>query len=95
MSGFYSNYRLLIEHVIKDLNSKRVIPLNHVPIKFIKMSSSIISIYLSDIFNNCISSGVYPDISKTAQMTPIHKTGSYEKCSNYRPISLLPPINKV
>jgi len=59
------------------------------------MPSSIISIYLSDIFNNCISSGVYPDILKTAQITHIHKTGSYEKCSNYRPISLLPPINKV
>jgi len=38
---------------------------------------------------------VYRDILKTAQITPIQKTGSYEKCSNYRPISLLPPINKV
>ena len=50
---------------------------------------------MSDILNNCISCGVYPDILKTAEITPIHKTGSYEKCSNYRPISLLPPINKV
>jgi len=63
-----------IEHVIKNLNSKKAIPLDHVPIK---CTSSIISIYLSDIFNNCISSGVYPDILKTAQITPIHKTGSY------------------
>jgi len=37
---------------------------------------------------------VYPDI-KTAQIIPIHKTGSYEKCSNCRPTSLFPPINKV
>jgi len=36
------------------------------------MSSSIISTHLSDIFNNCISSGVYPDVLKTAQITPIH-----------------------
>ena len=84
-----------IEHVINNLNSKKAIPLDHVPIKFIKISSSIIFIYLSDIFNNWIPSGVYPDILKTAQITPIHKTGSCEKCSNYRPISLLPPINKV
>ena len=27
-----------IEHVIKNLNSKKAIPLNHVPTKFIKMS---------------------------------------------------------
>ena len=38
---------------------------------------------------------MYSDILKTAQITPIHKSGSYEKCSNYRPITLLPPINKV
>jgi len=31
-----------IEHVIKNLNSKKAIPLDHVPIKFIKMSSSIL-----------------------------------------------------
>ena len=67
-----------IEHVINNLNSKKSIPLGHVPIKFIKMSSSIISTYLSNIFNYCISSGVYPDTLKIAQITPIHKTGSYE-----------------
>jgi len=33
------------------------------------MSSSISCIYFSDVFNNCISSGVYPDILKTAQTT--------------------------
>ena len=84
-----------IEQVIKNLNSKKAIPLDHVPIKFVKISSSISSIYLPDIFNNCISSGVYPGILKTVQITPIHKTVSYEKCSNNRTISFLPPINKV
>jgi len=84
---------MYIEHAINNLNSKKAIPL--VPIKFIKMSRSIISIYLSDIFINCISSGVYPHILKTAQMIPIHKTGSYEKCSDYRPRSLHLPVNKV
>jgi len=84
-----------IQHIIRNLNSKKAVPLHHVPIKFIKLSSSIISLFLTDIFNNCISSGVYPDVQKIAQITSIHKTGSYEECSNYRPISLLPPINKV
>ena len=84
-----------IEHVINNLNRKKAIPLDHILTKFIKMSSSIMSTFLPDFFNNCISSGVYPDILKIAEITPIHKTGSCEKCSNYRPISLLPPINKV
>ena len=51
-----------IEHVTNNLNSIKAVPLDHIPIKCIKISNSIISIYLSDIFNNCISSGVYPDI---------------------------------
>jgi len=70
-----------------DLGSNKAIPLDHVPIEFIKMSSSIISLYLflSEIFNNCISSRVSPDVLKIAQImnqfyTPIHKTGSYVKC---------------
>jgi len=39
-----------IEHVIKNLNSKKAIPLDHVPIKFNKMSSSIF-VYICLIFS--------------------------------------------
>jgi len=59
------------------------------------MSGSIISICLSVIFNNCNSSGVQPDVLKIPQITLIYQTGLYGKCSNYRSLSLLSPINKV
>ena len=42
------------------------------------------------IFSNILSTGVYPDIWKQANITPVHKKGS-----NYRPISLLPICGKL
>ena len=47
------------------------------------------------MFNCCIQEGTYPDVLKIAQIDPVHKKGDKEKCSNYHPISLLSPINKV
>jgi len=43
----------------------------------------------------CFLDSEYPDHLKIAQIIPIHKSGSKECCSNYRPISILPAITKV
>ena len=51
--------------------------------------------YLADSFNEYIESGNYPDILKIAQVIPLHKDGSVLDLGNYRPISILSPINKV
>ena len=50
---------------------------------------------LCRIFNICLQKGVFPDIWKIAQVTPLHKKGSINMCENYRPISLLCCISKV
>ena len=47
------------------------------------------------IFDNILSSGVFPDAWKRANLTPIHKKGSKQVVSNYRPISLLPICSKL
>ena len=47
------------------------------------------------MINNFITTGQYPDVLKIAPVTPIHKTGSKTKLSNYRPISILSPFNKI
>ena len=64
-------------------------------IRIIKESKYIIAGYLADSFNECIESGNYPDILKIAQVIPLHKGGSVLDLGNYRPISILSPINKV
>ena len=50
---------------------------------------------LKIIFSNIVDTGTYPDIWKEANLTPIHKKGSKQEISNYRPISLLPISSKI
>ena len=47
------------------------------------------------IFKKCISSGVFPDSWKDANVQPVHKKENRQIISNYRPISLLPICDKI
>ena len=60
-----------------------------------KLVGDNISEPLSIIFNAIVNTGVYPDSLKIACVTPIHKKDSTFECSNYRPISSLPILNKI
>ena len=64
-------------------------------IKFLKLSVNIISPFITDIFNKCILEGVFPDSLKSAEVIPIHKSGSKHDINNYRPISILSPFSKL
>ena len=44
---------------------------------------------LYELINKSFQSGIFPDIFKIAKVTPIFKSESRVRCSNYRPISLL------
>ena len=50
---------------------------------------------LTKIFNKCVEEGVYPDILKIARVTALPKSGDDSDADNFRPISILPQINKV
>ena len=50
---------------------------------------------LQIIFSNILSTSIYPDIWKHANVTPIFKKGDKQLIKNYRPISLLPICGKV
>ena len=47
------------------------------------------------IFNSVLSTAIYPDIWKLANVTPIFKKAYKELIKNYRPISLLPVYGKI
>ena len=66
-----------------------------VPISLLKPNSDILSIVISDIINQCMRVGRFPDSLKIAKIIPIHKRGDARYPSNYRPISLLPYLSKV
>ena len=50
---------------------------------------------LSIIFKNILSTSVYPDLWKLANVTPIFKKEDKQLVKNYRPISLLPICGKI
>ena len=72
---------------IGALNQYKSTPINGIPIKFIKLTAGIITPILTSLYNKCLLEGIFPNILKTAHITPVYKKGSKNSCSNYRPIS--------
>ena len=84
-----------MENYIKNLDSNKSTKSTSAPIKFIKISSPIITPILTKIFNHCIIEGVFPDELKIAEIIPVYKKGDKNKSSNWRPISLLSPFANI
>ena len=84
-----------VSSLIKLLNPRKGNRINDIPTSVVKISNHIISPYLSNIFNNCITEGCYPDILKIAHVVPVFKKGTRDECCNYRPISLLSNFNRI
>ena len=80
---------------IQQLNPKKAPGPENIPIKFLRALATIISPYLSNIFNKCFESGTFLAALKNAKITPIHKARQKDVASNYRPISLISPLSKV
>ena len=53
------------------------------------MASPVISPHLSEIFNQCIEYGIFPDDLKIGKVVPIFNSGKRDDPGNYHPISLL------
>ena len=50
---------------------------------------------LTCIFNKIISSFIYPDCLKISKIVPIPKVANASETSDFRPVSLLPIIDKI
>ena len=84
-----------VEDQISALNESKAPGSYGIPVKVVKMSKTLISAQLSNIFNQSFQSGLFPDKLKFACVTPIHKGNSKLNMTNYRPISILPTFNKI
>ena len=63
--------------------------------KMLLLCDDSVSIPLQIIYSNILSTSIYPDIWKLANVTPIFKKGDKQLINNYRPISLLPICGKI
>ena len=62
--------------------------------RILKLSYDMISPSITFLINKSLSLGIFPNVWKTANIIPIHKTGPKEDVNNYRPISILPTVQK-
>jgi len=60
-----------------------------------KFNRDIFSPIITNLFNMSTSTGIFPNILKTARIIPIYKSGEKTLTSNYRPISTLSVISKI
>ena len=84
-----------IQLLIKNLKIKSNSSPNEIPPKFLKISSYIVSEWLSKFFNKCMTTGEFPDPWKIAHITPIPKVHNPSSSSEYTSIFVLPVLSKL
>ena len=80
---------------IKKLNRNKPQGPSALPPWALKDAVSVVNKHLCFIINECINNSTFPEILKTADVTPIFKKNDPEEPENYRPISITPCISKV
>ena len=81
-----------IIEIIKEFENGKA---SDIPVVIVKATTSIISPILCKLYNNCMLTGTFPNILKTAKITPVYKKGNRECFENYRPIATLPIFGKI
>ena len=65
------------------------------PVKIFKLAKHILIEPIRYLINMSIENGVFPDVLKCANVTPIFKNGDRCCVANYRPVSVLPYLSKI
>ena len=84
-----------IAKIIDTLNPNKAHGVDNISIAMLKICAVEISIPLKLIFERCLDEGTFPASWKKANVQPIHKKGSRQYKTQYRPISLLPICSKI
>jgi hypothetical protein len=86
---------LEVAMIISNLKTLKSSGCDKITIKTLKELKNQISKPLAEIINNIFASGIYPDALKAALITPVLKKCDKLIVSSYRPISILPNIDKI
>lgn len=84
-----------IIEIICKLDANKASGYDGISTTILKWCAPYILAPLASIFNALLKSGSYPNIFKIAKVTALFKGGNETEIDNYRPISVLPVINKV
>ena len=81
--------------LISNINPNKASGSDGISAKMLLLCGETVALPLKIIFSNILATGIYPEIWKLANVTPIHKKNNKQLIGNYRPISLLPICGKV
>ena len=81
--------------LIDKLDSRKAMGPDGISALFLKEVASEIAQPLAVIYNKSLETGVIPSAWKKSNVTPVHKSGSFDDPSNYRPISVVPIVAKL
>ena len=81
--------------LVRNINPNKATGSDGISGQMLLLCDDSISIPLQIIYSNILSTSIYPDIWKIANVTPIFKKGDKQLIKNYRPISLLPICSKI
>ena len=93
--GFQSTTEIEIVKIIKSLENKNSSGHDALSNRMIKREPYIFAKLLKPIINESISTGVFPNVLKSAIVIPVFKKKEKDNLNNYRPISLLPVLSKI
>ena len=81
--------------IISKINSKHSCGHDDISTMLMKNICPLILSPITLIFNQSLSTGIFPDRLKIAKIIPLFKKEDPHKLDNYRPISLLPAFSKI
>ena len=84
-----------ITNLLTSLKVNKAHGPDDISVHMIKLCGDSLVFPLKLIFNNILSTGIFPKQWKRANVTPVHKKDNKQLIKNYRPISLLPIFAKV
>ena len=85
----------VIQKLVKSLDVSKSSPIESVPARILKDISDVLCPKLVIDFNSSISTGIFPENMKLADVVPLYKKNARQDKGNYRPVSLLSALSKV
>jgi hypothetical protein len=84
-----------VSQAVKDIKTKYSYGWDELSSVIVKKCVAELIDPLTYLINCSIKEGIFPNCLKLSIIRPIHKKGSKEDVSNYRPISLIPTFSKI
>lgn len=103
VNNTYVNYSMFLpklnisslKSIINDLKADKSPGIDNIRVKDVKNFNDSFMITLVNMINFSIRDGIIPDMLKIAITRPIFKSGKPTILKNYRPIAILPTIEKI